>query len=173
VAVAVNLGPPDLLDLELPLEVERLLDRRAVDPAQLALEVSEDLVMADPERTGDVLMRVRALGVGIALDDFGAGRSSLGLLKQLRVDELKIDRSFVLRLQGDGDDAAIVRSTVDLGRRLGLRVVAEGVASLRAWELLAAWSCDEAQGELVASPMPGPELGSWLRERRRTQLRID
>ena len=139
-SVAVNLGPADLLDLSLPSEIERLLRRRGFPPDQLRLEVSEDVVMVDPERTLGVLAALRDIGVRTALDDFGAGHASLGHLKQLRVDELKIDRSFVIRLLDDEQDAAIVRTMVELGRRLGLRVVAEGVESLEAWAQLAAWT---------------------------------
>jgi diguanylate cyclase len=161
-SVAVNLGPADLLDLGLPSEVERALERHAFPAGRLTLEVSEDVIVADPERTLDVLERLRALGVGLALDDFGAGQSSLAHLKNLRVDELKIDRSFVLGLAADTADLAIVRSTVDLGHRLGLRVVAEGAATHVAWDLLAECGCDEAQGDLLAPPMPAADLGAWL-----------
>jgi diguanylate cyclase (GGDEF)-like protein len=163
VTVAVNLGPADLLDLGLPSEVERILQNRSFAPEHLELEVSEDVVMADVERTRDVLRGLRAIGVQIALDDFGAGHASLGHIKQLEIDTLKIDRSFVLHLPHDERDAAIVQSLVDLGRRLGLRVVAEGVESPETWALLAGWGCDEAQGHLVARPMDSEKLGSWLR----------
>ena len=161
--VAVNLGPADLLDLGLPSEVERILRDRRFAPEDLELEVSEDVVMADVERTTDVLRGLRAIGVHIALDDFGAGHVSLGHIRQLEIDTLKIDRSFVLRLPHDERDAAIVQSLVDLGRRLGLRVVAEGVDKPETWELLAGWGCDEAQGHLIAQPMSSDELGAWLR----------
>jgi diguanylate cyclase len=159
-SVAVNLGPADLLDLGLPSEVASALERRAFPAERLTLEVSEDVIVADPDRTLDVLKRLRALGVGLALDDFGAGQSSLAHLRNLRLDELKIDRSFVLEMTAA--DLAIVRSTVDLGHRLGLRVVAEGAATQEAWELLADCGCDEAQGALLADPMPAGELAVWL-----------
>ena len=161
--VAVNLGPADLLDLGLPLEVSRLLDARDFPAAALVLEVSENVVMADPERTVDVLARLRDLGVGISLDDFGVGHSSLEHLKALSVDELKIDPSFVMRMADDEHDAAIVRSTVDLGHRLGLRVIAEGVETQAAWELLTEFACDEAQGHFLMHPVPGEVLATWLR----------
>jgi diguanylate cyclase (GGDEF)-like protein len=163
VSVAVNLGPGDLLDLGLPSEVERILQDRRFPPEHLELEVSEDVVMADVERTTDVLRGLRAIGVQIALDDFGTGHASLGHIRHLEIDTLKIDRSFVLRLPHDAHDAAIVRSLVDLGRRLGLRVVAEGVESPETWALLVEWGCDEAQGHFVAQPMDSAKLGSWLR----------
>jgi diguanylate cyclase (GGDEF)-like protein len=162
--VAVNLGPADLLDLGLPSEVERLLQRRRFASEHLQLEVSEDVVMADVERTIDVLRGLRAIGVLTALDDFGAGHAALGHLKQLDVDTLKIDCSFVMRVSQDAHDAAIVRSLVELGRRLGLRVVAEGVETREAWELLARWGCDEAQGHLLGRPMPAGELAIWLQK---------
>jgi diguanylate cyclase len=164
---AVNLGPADLLDLGLPTEVARVLQRHGFAPEHLQLEVSEDVVMADIERTVDVLGRLRAVGVQIALDDFGAGHTALGHLKELEIDALKIDRSFVMRLSDDERDAAIVHSLVDLGRRLGLQIVAEGVDSAKAWTLLAEWGCAEAQGHLLGMPMPGGELTAWLRDRAR------
>ena len=160
--VAANLGPADLLDLGLPSEIERLLHRRMLGPEHLELEVSEDVVMADVERTTDVLVGLRATGVRTALDDFGAGRAALGHIKQLEVDTLKIDRSFVMRLADDERDAAIVHSLVDLGRRLGIHVVAEGVESQEAWTRLADWGCGEAQGYFVGRPMPAGELATWL-----------
>ena len=164
-SVAVNLGPADLLDLGLPSDVARLLERRHFPPACLRLEVSEDVVMADPERTLEVLAGLREIGVATALDDFGAGHVSLGHLKQLDLDELKIDRSFVMRLASDDRDAAIVQATVDLGRRLGMRVVAEGVENQGAWDALAGLQCDEAQGFFLGRPMTGAALGGWMRER--------
>jgi diguanylate cyclase (GGDEF)-like protein len=160
--VAVNLGPADLLDLGLPSEVDRLLRRRRFAPEQFRLEVSEDVVMADPERTLEVLAGLREVGVALALDDFGAGHASLGHLKALRVDELKIDRSFVTRLPHDERDQAIVHATVELGRRLGMRVVAEGVETADTWDALALLSCDEAQGFYLGHAMPAQALAKWL-----------
>jgi diguanylate cyclase (GGDEF)-like protein len=162
--VAVNLGPADLLDLGLPSDVDRALDKRGFPASCLRLEVSEDVVMADPERTLEVLAALRKIGVATALDDFGAGHVSLGHLKQLDLDELKIDRSFVMKLATDDRDAAIVHATVDLGRRLGLRVVAEGVATPEAWDALAGLHCDEAQGFYLGRPMTASALAGWLRE---------
>ncbi len=160
--VAVNLGPADLLDLGLPSEVERLLRRRRFAPEQLRLEVSEEVVMADPERTLEVLAGLRQIGVATALDDFGAGHASLGHLKALQVDEIKIDRSFVTRLPDDERDQAIVHATIDLGRRLGMRVVAEGVETADTWDALASLACDEAQGFYLGRAMPVAALPSWL-----------
>jgi diguanylate cyclase len=162
VTVAVNLGPADLLDRGLPLEISRLLDVHGFPATALELEVSENTVMADPLRTVDVLGRLREIGVVVSLDDFGAGHSSLAHLKQLSVDKLKIDRSFVLDMANDPHDAAIVRSTVDLAHRIHLRVIAEGVETHAVWELLADCACDQAQGHFVARPMSGETLAAWL-----------
>lgn len=161
--VAVNLGPADLLDLGLPSEVERLLGQHGFAPEHLEIEVSEEIVMTDVERTVDVLVGLRAIGVRTALDDFGAGQAGLGHLKQLHVDVLKIDRSFVMRVAHDERDAAIVHSLVDLARRLGVRSVAEGVDSSDGCALLAEWGCDEIQGHYLARPMPVGDLEEWLR----------
>ena len=161
--VAVNLGPADLLDLGLPSEIQRILALHGFDPANLRLEVSEDAVVADLERTVEVLTCLREIGVPIALDDFGAGRSSLVHLRELRIDELKIDRSFVMRLSEDERNAAITHSIVDLGHRLGLNVVAEGVQTEAAWTRLAEWGCDEVQGHLLSRPITAAELDPWLR----------
>src|SRR4051812_12602905 len=166
-SVAVNLGPADLLDLGLPSEIDRLLRRRGVPAERLRLEVSEDVVMADPERTLEVLAGLRAIGVATALDDFGAGHASLGHLKALEVDELKIDRSFVMGLPDDERDMAIVYATIELARRLGMRVVAEGVESSEGWDALARLLCDEAQGYFLSRPLTAVALGGWLRDRAR------
>jgi len=161
--VAVNLAPADLFDEGLPLEVKRILDAHALPAEALKLEISENVVVADLDRTVDVLMRLREYGVGISLDDFGAGQSSLAHLRQLCVDELKIDRSFVLNMVDDCHEAAIVRSTVDLAHRLGLRAIGEGVETQAAWELLADFGCDEAQGACLMLPVSAESLAAWLR----------
>jgi EAL domain-containing protein (putative c-di-GMP-specific phosphodiesterase class I) len=131
------------------------------------LEVSEDLIAADPERTLSVLRGLRSLGVRLSLDDFGAGRSSLQHLRSLELDELKVDRAFVLEMSGSARDRAIVAGTIDLGHRLGLRVVGEGAATPEVWDALTTHGCDEAQGELLSSPLPLAELRAWLGERAR------
>ena len=162
VGVAVNLGPADLLDVGLPSEVARLLALHDVAAERLQLEVSEDVVMTDVQRTADVLAGLHSIGVRTALDDFGAGHAALGHLRELNVDTLKIDRAFVMRLTRDDRDDAIVHTLVDLGRRLGLQVVAEGVETVEVWTLLAAWRCDEAQGHFISRPMPAADLAAWL-----------
>jgi diguanylate cyclase (GGDEF)-like protein len=164
-AVGVNLSAENLLDLELEADVRRLLARWSVDPRWLQLEITEDVLMADPRRARDVIERLRAAGVTIALDDFGTGYSSLVHVKQLALDELKIDRAFVTNLLHDRADAAIVTSTLALARSLGLRVVAEGVEDGATWSRLAALGCDLAQGFHLSRPLPAEQLADWLNSR--------
>jgi EAL domain-containing protein (putative c-di-GMP-specific phosphodiesterase class I) len=117
-----------------------------------------------PARALDVLGRLHALGVRLAVDDFGTGDSSMAYLKALPVDELKVDRSFVGQMADSSSDAVIVRSTIDLGHNLGLRVVAEGVESQEAWQSLEALGCDTAQGYYLGRPMPAADLEHWLEQ---------
>jgi predicted signal transduction protein with EAL and GGDEF domain len=163
--VSVNVSARDLLNLELPETVASLLGEYRVPAERIELEVTESVILADPMRARVVLARLSAMGVQLAIDDFGSGYSSLAYLKRLPVGEIKIDRSFVINMQLDADDAVIVRSTIDLGRNLGLRVVAEGVESEAIWRELARLGCDQAQGYFLSRPIPGPELASWLHER--------
>ena len=123
-----------------------------VDPTLLEVEITEHTILTDPERARIVLERLRELGVRLSIDDFGTGFSSLGQLKRLPVDVLKIDRSFVLNMEHDDNDDVIVRSTIDLGHNLGLRVVAEGVETQETWDRLAQLGCDTAQGFFISRP---------------------
>jgi diguanylate cyclase (GGDEF)-like protein len=160
--VAVNLAAANLLDAGLPAVVAAALRRHDVPAGALVLEITESSVLSDAARAVEVLEAVRALGVGFSLDDFGTGYSSLAYLRRLAVDEVKIDRSFVMGMAGSADDAAIVRSTIDLARSLHLRVVAEGVEDDAALRLLADWGCHVAQGYLFARPLPADELADWV-----------
>jgi diguanylate cyclase (GGDEF)-like protein len=162
---AVNISAANLLDPRFPGDVTELVRRHEVPEGSLVLELTEDTLMADPEGALDVLAQLGELGIGLALDDFGTGYSSLAHLKRLPVQELKIDRSFVLDMVADAEDAVIVRSTVDLGRNLGLRVVAEGVETAAAYEQLAGYGCHAAQGYHLSRPLPARELAAWLRRR--------
>ena len=166
--MAVNLAAPNIVDEALPDLVRELLERWEVPGDRLECEISEHTVMADPHRAIGVLERLRALGVRLSLDDFGTGHSSLAYLKRLPLDEVKIDRSFVIGMSEDSDDAAIVRSTIDLARHLGLGVVAEGVESAAILSDLADLSCDVAQGFYLSRPLPADELDGWLLARRAT-----
>jgi diguanylate cyclase (GGDEF)-like protein len=163
--VSVNLSPRDLLDFELADEVESLLAKHGIEPALLELEITENTILTDPERVQAVLGRLRELGVTLAIDDFGTGFSSLGQLKRLPVDIVKIDKSFVLNMAHDENDDVIVRSTIELGHNLGLRVVAEGVETQETWDRLAALGCDTAQGFYLSRALPKVVLDDWLRKR--------
>jgi EAL domain-containing protein (putative c-di-GMP-specific phosphodiesterase class I) len=161
--VAVNVSARDLMDPRLPEEVEAALHRHDLGAEYLELEITESSIMDQPARGEAVLGRLSAMGVALAIDDFGTGYSSLAYLQRLPVQRLKIDRSFVVRLATSDGDAAIVRSTVDLGRNLGLAVVAEGVEDEESLERLAGMGCDMVQGFHFARPMPPEDVIEWLR----------
>ena len=162
--VAVNLSVRSLLDLQLPESVSALLREFSVEPTRLVLEITESSIMADPIRAADVVDRLSGLGIGLAIDDFGTGYSSLSYLKRLPVSEIKIDKSFVMSMTSQDNDAVIVRSTVDLGRNLGLRVVAEGVETIEMFVELESLGCDIAQGYLLSRPLPAAELTAWAKD---------
>ena len=165
--VAVNLSARDLLDLHLPDEVRLLLNETGIDASRLELEITENTILSDPVRTRTILGRLKELGVRLAIDDFGSGYSSLGYLKRLPLDVLKIDKSFVMTMMDDDDSAAIVRSTIDLAHNLGLEVVAEGVASEQISAVLDTLHCDAAQGFYFAGPMADGEVPGWAAEHNR------
>jgi diguanylate cyclase (GGDEF)-like protein len=160
--VAVNVAAADLLDLQFPHEVESLLRDQDVPPSRLKLEITEGTIMADPVRARAVLTRLHAMGVGLSVDDFGTGYSSLAYLRQLPVDEIKIDRSFITEMETEASDAVIVRAIIDLGRNLGLQVVAEGVEREGTWDQLAALGCELAQGYCISPPLPEKALSLWI-----------
>jgi len=162
VAVAVNLSARNLLDRDLPSDVAVALARHGLPARQLVLEITETVAMSELEVVSDVLARLRSLGVQLSVDDFGTGYSSLKFLQAIAVNEIKIDREFVLGMLTNEQDAAIVRATVELGHGLGLRVVAEGVERDEHLEALSALGCDAAQGYHVARPMPAEVLRELL-----------
>ncbi len=161
--VAVNLAAANIVDVTLPAAIGAALERHGVPAGRLVCEISEHTVMADPVRAAAVLGGLRELGVGLSLDDFGTGHSSLSYLKRLPLDEVKIDRSFVAGMTEDENDAVIVRSTIDLARNLGLRVVAEGVETGEIMDALAELRCDVAQGYFISRPMDLQALKVSLR----------
>jgi diguanylate cyclase (GGDEF)-like protein len=164
VRVAVNVSAITLGDENLPQHIAEVLARHNLTPENLVIEVTEDAVMRDPRRSIAILERVKAVGVAIAVDDFGTGHSSLEQLRRLPADELKLDRSFVQPMAQDAADAAVVRSVVDLGRALGLRVVAEGVETPEIFRALQAMGCDIAQGFGFARPMPPAQFERFVCE---------
>jgi EAL domain-containing protein (putative c-di-GMP-specific phosphodiesterase class I) len=163
-SMAINLSTRSLLDDSFPSEVISALDRWGVPAHLLELEITESAIMADPVRAYRLLTELAAAGVKLAIDDFGTGYSSLAYLKNLPVNQLKIDRSFVLHMHDDPNDAIIVRSVIDLGHNLGLETVAEGIEDLDTWEQLTNLGCDSAQGFFLARPMPAAAFASWLQD---------
>jgi EAL domain-containing protein (putative c-di-GMP-specific phosphodiesterase class I) len=163
-AVAVNVSARSLLDLGFPDQVAVLLARWEVPARLLVVEITESTIMADPERAIQILGRLNAMGVEVSIDDFGTGYSSMAHLKTLPVHELKVDRSFVSQMTSSTSDAVIVRSTVDLGRNLGLRVVAEGVEDPQTLRELDGLGCDAIQGYYISRPVPAEDLIGWLEQ---------
>ncbi|HET7307481.1 MAG TPA: EAL domain-containing protein [Gammaproteobacteria bacterium] len=165
-SVAMNLSAFDLMDPALADRIADALELHDVAPERLMLEITETAAMRDAPAAVALLRRLRNMGVRIAIDDFGVGYSSLSQLRRMPVDELKIDKSFVLNLKPNSEEAAIVRSAIELGHNMGLSVIAEGVETPESWELLKAYRCDMAQGYLISRPLPIDEFTSWLAQYR-------
>ena len=160
--MAVNLSVRSLLDAHLPAEIESLLRETGVPSRSLTLELTETSMMIDSVRTAEVLSHLHTLGLQLSIDDYGTGYSSLAYLRHLPVNEMKIDKSFVISMDQDDDAEVIVRSTVDLGHNLGLRVVAEGVETAQSWARLVSLGCDSAQGYYVSRPLPAAEIAPLI-----------
>jgi len=162
--VSVNLSARNLHDARFPGQVTRLIELGGVQAGRLRLEVTESAIISDPQYTTNILNNLGGRGVRISIDDFGTGYSSLAYLKQLPVDEIKIDRSFVKGMLVDDNDAVIVHSTVDLAHNLDMKVVAEGVEEQAVYDKLIALGCDAAQGFHMGRPVPPDEFLRWLKE---------
>jgi diguanylate cyclase (GGDEF)-like protein len=171
--VAVNLSVRNLLDRNLPREIERLLAVYHLPADALQLEITESMLMSDPDRARAVVMRLSDLGVRLSVDDFGTGYSSLANLKALPIDELKIDRSFVSPMLREESDLIIVRSTINLGHDLGLRVIAEGVEDAPTLKRLAGLGCDLAQGYHLSRPMAPDAFTDWMQWPRRHSAEVE
>lgn len=163
--VAMNLSACDLLDPALPDTVSRILEAHAVGVEQLAMEITESALMQDPASSVLHLERLRALGIELAVDDYGSGYSSLAMLKRLPVRDLKIDKAFILNLATDEEDATIVRSTIELAHNMGLRVVAEGIEDQQSLNWLRTQGCDVGQGYFISRPVSAEQLQGWLASR--------
>ena len=164
--VSINLSARDLMNRELPDTVAMLLHKYSTPPDMICLEITESGFMEDPGYAQKVLERLNTLGVMLSIDDYGTGYSSLSYIAKLPVDELKIDRSFVSLMTQDATTSMIVRSTIELGHSLGLKVVAEGVEDEQSLELLRNLGCDHAQGYYMSRPLPAADLENWLRTSR-------
>ena len=159
--IAVNLSARDLMDPALPGNLQAILTKHGVPASGFCLEITESAIMDDPQRAEATLNRLNECGFKLSIDDFGTGYSSLAYLKRLPVDQLKIDKSFVMAMEKIKGDAVIVRSTIDLAHNLSLTVVAEGVENAVVYNLLKKLGCDQAQGYLISKPMPAAEYVAW------------
>ena len=164
--VAVNLSASDLLDDRLAEHIQELLAQFAVPADALELELTESVFMTDPERARTVLDRFRQLGYRIAVDDYGTGYCALAYLRDLPIDELKIDRSFISGMTDGPRSVAIVRSTIELAHALDLEVVAEGVEDQLTLDALASFGCDFAQGYHFSRPLPAADFATYVIRKR-------
>jgi EAL domain-containing protein (putative c-di-GMP-specific phosphodiesterase class I) len=164
--VAVNLSPRSACDADLPVKIRDLLDRHGASPACLQIELTETAVFGgdDPELVANAMGELADMGIIIALDDFGTGYSSLARLRDLPIHKVKIDKSFVSRMDIRPQDALIVRSVIALAKSLHLRVVAEGVETEAVWHRLSDLGCDFAQGNYLSKPLPPDDLVAWVRQ---------
>jgi diguanylate cyclase (GGDEF)-like protein/PAS domain S-box-containing protein len=162
IPVSVNISMRDLVDPEFPETIATLLKAAQAPPSSLLLEITESLIMTEPERAINTLTELRMLGVRLAVDDFGTGYSSLAYLHRLPVHEIKIDKSFVAAMAGKADRSNIVRASIELGHSLQLESVAEGVEDARTWDLLRLLGCDLAQGYFISRPMLAEQVLPWL-----------
>jgi EAL domain-containing protein (putative c-di-GMP-specific phosphodiesterase class I) len=160
--VAVNLASDNLYDEQLALTIARLLEEAVAQAGWLTVEVTERAILADRPRARAMLDRLHEMGVRIAIEDIGSGYSSLGLLKEVPANDVKVDQGVVKAEMANEQDACIVRSVIDLSHNLGKRVVAEGVEDQASLDLLASWGCDLVQGYHISRPLPVPDLMTWM-----------
>jgi diguanylate cyclase len=160
--VAVNLSASSMVNVDLPEQVAAMLTARDLPPGALKLEITEEFLMADHDRARDILTRLRRHGIEISVDDFGTGFSSLSYLRDLPIDELKLDRTFILPMTDDPRAAALVASTISLAHSLDLHMVAEGVEDEVTYAELVRLACDQAQGNYMSRPLPAAELENWF-----------
>jgi EAL domain-containing protein (putative c-di-GMP-specific phosphodiesterase class I) len=158
----VNVSPRQLADPSLPSIVSEALSRAGVDASQLWIEITESVMIAEPELALATLQKMKALGVRVALDDFGTGYSSLSLLQRFPLQRIKIDRAFVQGIADNPSDRALVRTIVAMAQSLGLDLVAEGVESLHQMDVLSELGCTKAQGYLISHPVPADAMRSTV-----------
>jgi diguanylate cyclase (GGDEF)-like protein len=161
--LAINLSAHDLYDAGLIDRIRCLFSRWDIEPEMIQFELTESALMADPLAALETLVHLKRLNVRLFIDDYGTGYSSLSYLQQLPVDAIKIDQSFVRAMARSRDSAVIISSTIELGHKLGMEVLAEGVETRETWDRLAALGCDVAQGYLISMPMPANDLNQWER----------
>jgi EAL domain-containing protein (putative c-di-GMP-specific phosphodiesterase class I) len=162
VHLAVNLSAKTLVEQSLPAKVNGWLQKWNIDPRFLKIEITESSIMADPAHALAVMSMLQSLGVRLSIDDFGTGYSSLSHLRQLPIDEIKVDKSFVFGMSNNEADLSIVRTVIDLSHNLGKQVCAEGVENETTWRLLEGMECDLAQGYWISEPVSSSDLIAWL-----------
>jgi EAL domain-containing protein (putative c-di-GMP-specific phosphodiesterase class I) len=165
-SVAVNLSARQFHEPELPAQLAAILRATGLPPSLLELEITESMVMKDPERAVAIMEALTGMGIKLAIDDFGTGHSSLGYLKRFPIDQLKVDRTFVRDLPHNSDDVAITRAVIAMAHSLKMSVVAEGVEHQEQYDLLRDEGCDEFQGYFCRPPMEEADLMRFLTERR-------
>ena len=162
IAIGINLSMIDLHDRQLPQRIETYLQRYGVKPGQIVIEITEGQIMQDPDEVIEILAHLGVMGLSLSIDDFGTGQASLTYLKELPVEKLKIDQSFVRDIASNADDRLIVKATIDLAHTLDLKVVAEGVETLAVYELLADMNCDHMQGYYISHPLEAEQVPGWF-----------
>jgi EAL domain-containing protein (putative c-di-GMP-specific phosphodiesterase class I) len=168
--IAVNVSPRNLLDDDLPGTVLDAAAAAGIAASLLEIEITETAVMADPQRVKDIVERLHSMGVPVAIDDFGAGYTSLSYLKTLAARSLKIDRGFITHLLNHTADEAVVRNVIHLAHDLGMSTVAEGVETAAVWAKLSELGCDEIQGYVLTPPVPADKIVTWLADHTATDL---
>jgi len=161
--IAVNVSPLLMTDLDLPETFADLTDRHHIARDNIVLEITESWVNEEPVAALDIMTRLRVKGFNLSIDDFGTGYSTMLQLNELPYSEMKLDQSFIRNATRDREARAIVESSIELGHKLGLKVVAEGIEKQEDWDLISDLHCDEGQGFFIARPMPGGQIPAWLR----------
>lgn len=162
--MSVNLSAVTLHNLEFPATIAAALKKWRIEPQRLVLEVTESAIILDSARAVEIISRLDAMGMSVSVDDFGTGYTSLAYIRRLPIREIKIDKSFILNMRENADDAVIVRTIIELGHSLGLEVVAEGIEDAITYDLLTALNCDLGQGYFMGRPVPAVGLESWLKD---------
>lgn len=173
VKVSVNFSAHCLQEEDIVQRVTDCINRHALPDNSLVLEITESMIMADPHKASKVLLEMDEMKVDVSIDDFGTGHSSLAYLKHLLVDELKIDRSFVMGMIEHKNDEVIVRTVINMAHNMGLRVVAEGVEDRVSWDALAEMNCDRIQGYFISRPQPVDRVTEWLNDFVANGLQLD
>jgi diguanylate cyclase (GGDEF)-like protein len=163
-SMAINISAINLQDPVFPDSVAEILKKFNVAPTHIELEITETAIMTDPLRAIENITKLSAMGLQVSIDDFGTGYSSMAYLQKLLVAKIKIDKSFVMEMDKNKNDNVIVRSTIDLGHNLGLKVIAEGVESQESWDRLKEMGCDSAQGYFMSRPIPADQFMQWINE---------